>query len=326
MNNTPVIDGYGSLLATTTEYWTVQWKATEDEAAAGIVWPTYVLNHYAYNIGTGAGTMRLPASVGDNFSRANRAGRRWRAKVPDQAQQTLNMWVRGSYEDDRFDSPFDSRRQFMANWEKLKMIFGQYDRQLLITKRIELPDEQLLVLSATGELAGTMDLSPQGDAAGTFPVDLIFADPYWYWPDETTDPVAPFWYSGGRTYPRVYPLTYGTGGGSSGLVLAQVSGTQRTSPLATLQGNFQGQIILQNTLLNKTLSLTPDIDLNVNDEVVVDFENRTVKWNGVDRYFWKDRGSEWWDLYPGEQRLFVRDSGSTPSTAQATFSWKPRSL
>jgi hypothetical protein len=324
MNNVPVRDPTsGALLASTSDYYTVQWAPTADEATAGISWPVYVLNHYAYNIATMAGTAALAPVVGDNVKRTNRHGRRWRPKVVDQRPLNFSMWVRGSYVDDRYVMPPDQRQQFLSNWEQLKSIFGVYDRQFLLTRRVDLPTG-LVVQTATAEMAGDMDPTMQGDASATFTVDLIMADPFWYGTPFATSPVQPYWSAGGRTYPRTYDLNYGPNSGGTGLVGVVNAGMVSTPPLVTLYGRWVGPIVLQNNLLGQRLTLTPDATLGPNDVVVVDFDARSITLNGQSRYYWMSRTSKWWQLYPGLNQVFVRDASSGVPTGTAVISGKTR--
>lgn len=325
MNNVPVLDpATGALIATTADYWTVQWLASAEEAAAGIIWPVYVLNHYGYNIATLAGHGALAPVVGENVPRTNRHGRRWRPKVVDQRPMSLSMWVRGSFADDRFSMPFDQRQQFVANWEQLKSIFGVYDRQLLITRRLDLPTG-LVTQHCTAELRGDMDPTPQGDSAATFNVDLVMADPFWYTDAESTAPIQPFWVAGGRTYPRTYDLNYGPNGGGTGLQGVFNRGMVNAPPLIRLNGAWAGPIVLQNNLLGQKFTLNPDVTLKDTDVTIIDFDARTVTWNGQSRYYWMQRDSKWWQLYPGLNQIFVRDATSGVPTGTATITWQPRS-
>lgn len=324
MNNVAVLDPTtGVLIATTSDYYTVQWKPTAIEAAAGITWPVYVLNHYAYNISTMNGTSALAPVIGDNAQRTNRHGRRWRPKVVDQRPLSFSMWVRGSYQDDRYAMPPDQRQQFVANWEQLKAIFGVYDRQLLVTRRLDLPTG-LLLQTCTAEMAGNMDPTMQGDASATFSVDLIMADPFWYGTPGSTAPIQPFWVAGGRTYPRTYDLSYGPNYGGTGLGGALNAGMVATPPKVTLNGKWVGPIVLQTNTLGQKVTLNPDVTLGANDVTVVDFDERSVTLNGQSRYYWMDRSSKWWQLLPGLNQVFVRDGSIGVPTGTAVVSWPTR--
>lgn len=325
MNNVPVLNPDGSLLATTADYYTVQWEATAEETAAGLEFPVYVLNHYGYNISTLAGQGQLPPVVGENAQRTNRHGRRWRKKVTDQRPLTLSMWVRGSFEDDRFGMPFDQRQQFNANWQTLKGIFGVFDRQLLLTRRVDLPDG-LLMQYAKAELRGDMDPTPQGEAAATFSVNLIMADPFWYGDPMSTSLFSPYWSAGGRTYPRSYDLSYGVNTGGTGLQDVVNPGMVSTPAVITLYGAWKSPITLQNNLLNQQFILTPDVPLTASDVTVIDFDERSVMWNGQDRYSWMVRSSKWWQLYKGDNQVFARDatSGGAFPAGTASIAWTPR--
>lgn len=310
----------GSLLATTDEYWTVEPVLTDQEIAGGMTATVEVLNTYAHNIGTLDGIEALPDFVGDNATRGNRSGRLWRPKLPDQRTVTLAMWVRGSDPDGGI--PADSRAQFQTNWHKLKGMFGRYDRPLKVTRRLVLVD-QTLELTAEASLGGDMALAPQGDAAGAFTVDLLLHDPYWYGPLESTGPVSPLWASSGRLYPKVYPLDYGTTVGASGTQIIVNVGHVPVPPYVEITGKvFEPALI--NLTTGEALMIEPDVLLDSGDSLVIDFDERTVFYNGNDVYYWLRRDSRWWYLQPGSNDILLTDTSAEPTDGLMVLTWRPR--
>lgn len=290
-------------MLTTDEYWTVKVHANEDDLAAGITYTAYDLNTYAYNIVTIAGVEGIPPQVGENFVRVGRHGRRWRPKLADQRTITLGMWVRGATVDNNSVNQ-DQRAQFRTNWEVLKSLFGSApDRQLELTRRIELVDG-LHVRTALGEVANTMELSPQGPAAASFTVDLTLAFPYWAEAQQSS-------------------LTHLPGSSWS------VTNTGVACwPRVVFNGPMGKPTITSSTYGNSISFGAMDIpQLGSGDQLVVDFDERTVLYYAagsggpVNRYYWMDRGSDWFQLRTGVNQL--QASSTTPISGSVDVYWVP---
>lgn len=126
---------------------------------------------------------------------------------------------------------------------------------------------------------------------------------------------------GGRTYPRVYPLSYGANTGTSQLV--SNSGNVDTWPVTTIDGPITNPR-LENVTTGQTLSLS--IEVADGAFLEVDHSQRTVKLNGTaSRYASLLSPVQWWPLVPGINaiRLGADTSGAG---AQALVSWSDANL
>lgn len=179
-----------------------------DDAVTEEYWDVdgFILNTVAYNIETIDGREALPPRRGENFSIGNIPGRHWTPKIPDQKPLTLVMWVQGtgleSYSND------NDRAMFNENWNKLKSVFGVFDRLLKITRRQLFPDgirEQFCM----AEISGVMALKAIDHYSGRFAVDLIMPDPSWY--EQERDYTAVLNDQGlGMTFNEVFNMTFDT--------------------------------------------------------------------------------------------------------------------
>lgn len=153
----------------------------------------------AYNVWTLAGRENIPPVVGSNVDIPYRDGSIWIPKTFDQRLVTLGMWVKGTDVDgnlpDGFATPEEAARaQFNSNLRTLKR---------LLTPRVQLPVSRTLRFltgiethtgkgefynpSSGGFTAGgggmgtdVMDFVPVTSWYGTFTIDMVMADPWWY--------------------------------------------------------------------------------------------------------------------------------------------------
>lgn len=139
------------------------------------------------------------------------------------------------------------------------------------------------------------------------PVTLEYktADPRQYAEVTTSQSIGLFVASGGRTYPRVYPLSFG--GGASALLTLTNSGNFPSRPTAHIDGPVTNPKI-ENIDLGKFLKFS--ISLASTDYLDIDFDARTVVLNGTaSRYGTITSDSQWWDLPPGNSTIrFSADS------------------
>lgn len=144
---------------------------------------------YAYAIQTLAGRERLPPKIGDNIRIPYRHGRIWKPKTYDQQLITLGMWVRGVTTAGVVPSQGE-RAQFNTNLRSLKRLFGPTGRQLALQRTMlyvtgmETHNAQGEVASGAASAANEMDLVPATIRFGTFTVDIVMADPWWYGPQQ----------------------------------------------------------------------------------------------------------------------------------------------
>ena len=124
--------------------------------------------------------------------------------------------------------------------------------------------------------------------------------------------------SGGRTYNRIYPLTYGALG-LTGAVLAMNVGNYPTRPLAIITGPVTNPR-LQNVTTGETLAFT--YVLGAGSILVVDFDGRTVLEGGTSsRYYALTPGSTWWELQPGLNEISFR-ADAYQAAAQVELRWR----
>ena len=146
------------------------------------------LSTYAFNITSLSGRLAIPARRGGNRVIPYRRGTLYVPKTMDEGKLSLGMWVVGAQENGQLPAHGDQARQFNQNLDKLREIFGVYDRELAITKRwVRGSDGVVLVLSGKGECIGTLDPTMTGRARATFVAEIAMADPLFYAPLVTTN-------------------------------------------------------------------------------------------------------------------------------------------
>lgn len=154
----------------------------------------------AFSVWTLAGREQAPPIVGDNIAIPYRNNRIWTPKYFDQRTITLGMWVKGTDQDgnlpDGFATPMiAARAQFNENLRTLKRLFAPRDQQLSLSRTLQFTTglETHTALgdaynpssggfSAGGGGLGTdqWDLVPVTSWYGTFTIDVVMADPWWY--------------------------------------------------------------------------------------------------------------------------------------------------
>lgn len=140
------------------------------------------LNQFCWNITTiGGSRFALPPKRGDNQKVPNKHGRAFRPKKADSRIITLQMWAIGISPDDEYVT--DQQLQFNDNWQALRTLLFNLDEQMTLTRRWRLSIggiPTLVEASAECELASTLDLAMTGRTRGTFQVDLLLPDPFFY--------------------------------------------------------------------------------------------------------------------------------------------------
>ena len=129
---------------------------------------------------------------------------------------------------------------------------------------------------------GSIEISNPMENGWRFTVDLMCPDPFKY----SLVPIGPYsagvagLSSGGRTYPRTYPLEYDTiSSGSENRVVLTNAGTAASSPTVTMTGPLvKGGWRLSNETTGQDLSM--DVALAVGDTMLIDFANELVYVNG----------------------------------------------
>lgn len=271
-----------------------------------------VLNTYAFNISTLGGREQLPPMRGENVQVGNRPGRRWVPKVPDERIISLAMWVRGS--DENGDVSAEQRPLFQANWEYLKRLFGRPYEQMVLKRRIMFPDG-VVERVALAEIAGTMDLEPQGPSSGAFVVDLKMADPFWYAPQESLTVSLAQVSTGGFFFPVHFPLFFDEPyvvQYSSVDFEVDYPGVYPTSPRIHIDGPVENPSIWHS---DSGARLTLELDLLVDESLDFDFVEKriTLTFAGGQMSVRNllQAGSSWFELQRGINHLrFDGVSGS----------------
>lgn len=121
--------------------------------------------------------------------------------------------------------------------------------------------------------------------------------------------------SGGRSYPRSYPLSYGTviSGGHATLTNA---GNTGSPPIIKIYGPVDNPSIINNTT-QKTLAMT--ISLSADDYLVIDTSKRTVMLNDQASRFNTLTSFGFFDIEPGDNDISFSASLYTAGYAQVSF-------
>lgn len=123
--------------------------------------------------------------------------------------------------------------------------------------------------------------------------------------------------SGGRTYPRTYPLTYGTAG-ETNHIGADNSGDYETWPTARVDGPIDNFTIRHD---EKDQELTFLISLAAGEWLDIDFKEKTVLLNGTASRYSTLKTSDWFTLDPGHNSIrFTADTAQTGGLL--TLSWR----
>jgi hypothetical protein len=140
------------------------------------------LNQFCWNITTfGGSRYSVPPKRGDNQKYPNKHGRAFRPKKADSRVITLQMWAIGISQDDEYVS--DQELQFNDNWQALRTLLFNLDEEMTLTRRWRLTVDGVPTIvegTAKCELASSLDLSMTGRTRGTFQVDLLLPDPFFY--------------------------------------------------------------------------------------------------------------------------------------------------
>lgn len=163
-------------------------------------------------------------------------------------------------------------------------------------------------------------------SSGTAALEFYCADPYLYGLDEQSESTTAYSPSAGRTYPRTYPLSYGSAG-ASGQINARNEGDAPAYPLLRLDGPVANPSVEQPGI---GALLVLDTTLQAGDYLVIDTRSRAVLFQGsTPRRSWVRAGSTWPILQPGDNQLVYRGSalpGAPGQTSLLTVTWRDTSL
>lgn len=128
--------------------------------------------------------------------------------------------------------------------------------------------------------------------------------------------------SGGRTYPRMYPLVYTTNeeGEGNGVTLVN-HGTAPAHPIATLSGPLPaGGWRLENSRTGDFIQF--DVGLTATDELVIDFAERTAMLNGYP--VTSSISGDFWTVLRGANtiKLFAPYDAAAEFTISINSTWR----
>lgn len=156
--------------------------------------------------------------------------------------------------------------------------------------------------------------------AGKADVEWWCTDPRIYDAESATVDAAMADVSGtGRTYPRVYPLTYG-GAISGGLFTTNNEGEFPAPWTATMTGPVTNPR-LENVTTGQTIRFSGS--LASGETLYLSSDEKAVLLNGTaSRYYWLAAGSEWFDLAPGVNDLrFAGTAGAGSIQLEFRSAW-----
>lgn len=122
----------------------------------------------------------------------------------------------------------------------------------------------------------------------------------------------------GRTYPRIYPITYG--GGSAGTsTTINNAGWATTYPTITITGP-----IINPTIGNVTQGnfITIDGTFSNTDTLIVDLNQKLVTYDGNPARNLVANNSNWFSAPPGNNQFYLAGTGTIAGVTQATVTWQ----
>ena len=121
----------------------------------------------------------------------------------------------------------------------------------------------------------------------------------------------------GRTYPRVYPLTFG-GGSNTQFATVINSGWTNTYPLISIYGPVTNPVIGS---ITANASLNFSYTMAASDVISIDLLNRTILLNGNPARNLLLGSSTWFNAAVGINQFYFTGSGTTAGTTTASVQW-----
>jgi len=121
----------------------------------------------------------------------------------------------------------------------------------------------------------------------------------------------------GRTYPRVYPLTFG-GGSNTQFATVINSGWTNTYPLISIYGPVTNPVIGS---ITANASLNFSYTMAASDVISIDLLNRTILLNGNPARNLLLGSSTWFNAAVGTNQFYFTGSGTTAGTTTASVQW-----
>lgn len=121
----------------------------------------------------------------------------------------------------------------------------------------------------------------------------------------------------GRTYPRVYPLTYGGGSQTQTTSIAN-AGWTTTYPSITIYGPVINPVV-GNLTSGQALSI--NYTMGASDVITISLLNRTILLNGSPARNLLFGSSQWFNAAPGSNLFYFTGTGTTYGVTNATVQW-----
>lgn len=122
----------------------------------------------------------------------------------------------------------------------------------------------------------------------------------------------------GRTYNRIYPLTYG-GGSAAITTTVQNNGWATTYPTITLNGPIYNPV-LGSLTQNKSITLLGSYTNT--DVITIDLDTKLITLNGVSARNLVAGGSNWFSAQPGTNLFYLTGTGTLVGTTAGSISWR----
>lgn len=149
-------------------------------------------------------------------------------------------------------------------------------------------------------------------------VVMFCPDPRYYDNTTTFVSITPPLTSPGRTYDRVYPLSFGGGGSNQASIYN--TGTIYTSPIITITGPGTLPVI---GLVGSTNYVGVNYTLASTDTLVIDLNQKLVTLNGTAVRNLVLAGSNWFTAPVGTSQFYLNFSAGVSAATTATISYSP---
>lgn len=205
----------------------------------------------------------------------------------------------------------DSRPAMLAAKRRFSAVLSGRNPQMLIV------EEEDMTLQAAVLSTGENKAKDHGPVVFDWSIQMTAPDPRKYEMTETADgttmPSAND--PGGRTYPRRYPVTYGTGSGGHGRIRLVHNGTYPVPGTLAVTGPTTSWTVAHVETSRALRMTTP---LTAADTVTLDLALRQATLNGTVRNdLLVERG--WFAFQPGMNTLTFRGNGDEGASLSASF-------
>lgn len=184
-----------------------------------------------------------------------------------------------------------------------------------------------LAWQATGEIAKRIGFrlydaplvseTPDRRRTREYMIPCRAADPLIYSATEHSGNITLPTATGGRSYPKSYPIAYGTIS-TGGVLQAVNAGNIAVAPTIVIYGPVDNPRLRNVT---QGLSLELAISLGATDTLTFDFKNKTVMLNVTAGRYSSLTVDDWWDLSPGNNEISYAAS-TYQAGSYALVSWR----